>query len=259
MQSQQATCNSVANTIRRPVEPLPSRAAGCKPGKAAQKQEVHTMTNNTIIADTLAATLTAAQIHAIAAAVKTPAQIAEIAAGLDVRNASGQPIDATPAAERMIAAQSVHTYNEWKRQGLQVKAGEKALFSCHLWRWTDKPSKARQQEAAQAAADGQDGPAADEHYYKTTAYLFSALQVSKPQPVHVKTPEEIAARNAELAAARKARRAAATTAAPAVPAASPTTAPSKPAVVAIVEHHALHDDAEPVQLDFATLAAQVLA
>ena len=217
------------------------------------------MTNNTIIADTLAATLTAAQIHAIAAAVKTPAQIAEIAAALDVRNASGQPIDATPAAERMIAAQSVHTYNEWKRQGLQVKAGEKALFSCHLWRWTDKPSKARQQEAAQAAADGQDGPAADEHYYKTTAYLFSALQVSKPQPVHVKTPEEIAAHNAALLAARKARRAAATTAAPTVPAASPTMAPSKPAVVAIVEHHALHDDAEPVQLDFATLAAQVLA
>lgn len=217
------------------------------------------MTNNTIIADTLAATLTATQIHAIAAAVKTPAQIAEIAAGLDVRNASGQPIDATPAAERMIAAQSVHTYNEWKRQGLQVKAGEKALFSCHLWRWTDKPSKARQQEAAQAAADGQDGPAADEHYYKTTAYLFSALQVSKPQPVHVKTPEEIAAHNAALLAARKARRAATTTApaAPTVPSAA-TTAPSKPAVVAIIEHHTLHDD-EPVQLDFATLAAQVLA
>ena len=217
------------------------------------------MTNNTIIADTLAATLTAAQIHAIAAAVKTPAQIAEIAAGLDVRNASGQPVDATPTAERMIAAQAVHTYNEWKRQGLQVKAGEKALFSCHLWRWTDKPSKARQQEAAQAAADGQDGPAADEHYYKTTAYLFSALQVSKPQPVHVKTPEEIAAHNAALLAARKARRAATTTApaAPTVPSAA-TTAPSKPAVVAIIEHHTLHDD-EPVQLDFATLAAQVLA
>lgn len=217
------------------------------------------MTNNTIIADTLAATLTAEQIHQIAAAVKTPAQIAEIAAALDVRDGSGQPIDATPTAERMIAAQAVHTYNEWKRQGLQVKAGEKALFSCHLWRWTDKPSKARQQEAVQAAADGQDGPAADEHYYKTTAYLFSALQVSKPQPVHVKTPEEIAAHNAALLAARKARRAATTTApaAPTVPSAA-TTAPSKPAVVAIIEHHTLHDD-EPVQLDFATLAAQVLA
>ena len=216
------------------------------------------MTNNTIIADTLAATLTTAQIHAIAAAVKTPAQIAEIAAALDVRDGSGQPSDATPTAARRSAAQAVHTYNEWKRQGLQVKAGEKALFSCHLWRWTDKPSKARQQEATQAAADGQDGPAADEHYYKTTAYLFSALQVSKPQPVHVKTPEEIAAHNAALLAARKARRSAATTAAPTVPAAA-TTAPSKPAaVVAVVEHHTLHD-AEPVQLDFASLAAQVLA
>lgn len=41
------------------------------------------------------------------------------------------------------------------------------------------------------------------------------------------------------------------------------TTPSKPDdAVAVVEHHTLHDDAptpEPVQLDFATLAAQVLA
>ena len=38
------------------------------------------------------------------------------------------------------------------------------------------------------------------------------------------------------------------------------TTPSKPA--AVVEHHTLHDDAptmDPVQLDFASLAAQVLA
>ena len=52
-------------------------------------------------------------------------------------------------------------------------------------------------------------------------------------------------------------------AAPTIPEAAPATAPSKPAaVVAVVEHHTLHDDAptpEPVQLDFATLAAQVLA
>ena len=92
-----------------------------------------------------------------------------------------------------------------------------------------------------------------------------------PGPVHVKTPEEIAASNAELAAARKARKAAqqaaATTApapaAPTIPAPAPTPEPSKPAaVVAVVEHHTLHDDApapEPVQLDFASIAAQVLA
>ena len=48
-----------------------------------------------------------------------------------------------------------------------------------------------------------------------------------------------------------------------IPAPAPTPEPSKPAaVVAVVEHHTLHDDTptpEPVQLDFASLAAQVLA
>lgn len=43
---------------------------------------------------------------------------------------------------------------------------------------------------------------------RTTAYLFSADQVEKIQPVHVKTPEEIKAYNAKLAAERKARKAA---------------------------------------------------
>ena len=130
-------------------------------------------------------------------------------------------------------------------------------------------------------------------------YLFTAAQVERPAPVHVKTPDEIAARNAELAAARKARKAAQQAAATTAPAAQAdflnwdpaevkaeldrrnaendhafvdqvmadveritATTPSKPAAVAVVEHHTLHDDAptpEPVQLDFASLAAQVLA
>lgn len=130
-----------------------------------------------------------------------------------------------------------------------------------LWRWTDKPPKAQRSDS------GDDAP--DPHYYMKRCYLFTAAQVERPAPVHVKTPEEIAARNAELAAARKARKTAqqatATTApaAPTIPAPAPTPEPSKPAaVVAVVEHHTLHDDApapEPVQLDFATLAAQVLA
>ena len=223
-------------------------------------------TNNILIADAIRANLTPAQIHEIAAHVASPEYIAELAAGLTVTDADGNALDSTPAAEQMIAARSVHTYNGWKAAGQQVRAGEKALLSCMLWRWTDKPSKARQQEAAQAAADGDDSPAADAHYYMTRCYLFSVLQVGEPEPVHVKTPEEIAARNAELLAARRARRAAqqaaaATPAAPTVPERAPHPAPSKPAVVATVEHHdtAGAELAAPVQLDFASIAAGVLA
>lgn len=226
-----------------------------------------TRDNNTLIYDAIGHNFTPAQVHDLAAAITTPEQIAAIAARLTVNNADGTPADPIPTAERLAVAENVHTYNAWKSQGLQVKGGEKALFSVMLWRWTDKPSKARRAEAAQAADNGDNSPAADPHYYMTRCYMFSAAQVGKPEPVHVKTPEEIAARNAELAAARKARRAAqqaAATTAPTVPATAPTTtAPSKPAaVVAIVEHHTLHDDAptmDPVQLDFASLAAQVLA
>lgn len=228
-----------------------------------------TRDNNTLIYDAIGHNFTPAQVHDLAATVATPEQIAAIAARLTVNNADGTPADPIPTAERLAVAENVHTYNAWKSQGLQVKCGEKALFSVMLWRWTDKPSKARRAEAAQAADNGDNSPAADPHYYMTRCYMFSAAQVGKPEPVHVKTPDEIAARNAELAAARKARKAAqqaaATTApaAPTIPEAAPATTPSKPAaVVAVVEHHTLHDDAptpEPVQLDFATLAAQVLA
>lgn len=228
-----------------------------------------TRDNNTLIYDAIGHNFTPEQVHDLAATVATPEQIAAIAARLTVNNADGTPADPIPTAERLAVAENVHTYNAWKSHGLQVKGGEKALFSVMLWRWTDKPSKARRAEAAQAADNGDNSPAADPHYYMTRCYMFSAAQVGKPEPVHVKTPDEIAARNAELAAARKARKAAqqaaATTApaAPTIPEAAPATTPSKPAaVVAVVEHHTLHDDAptpEPVQLDFATLAAQVLA
>lgn len=224
--------------------------------------------NNTLIYEAIGAAFTPEQVHLLAATVATPEQIAARAARITKTDAEGNPLDATPDAERLILADSLHTYNAWREQGLQVRAGQKAILSCMLWRWTDKPSKARRAEAAAAGQDVEGG----EHYYMKRCYLFSAAQVGKPEPVHVKTPEEIAAYNAELRAARQAARQAAqraaqdaapaAPAAPTIPDAAPTTTPRKPAVVAVVEHHSLHDDAptiEPVQLDFASLAAQVLA
>lgn len=218
-----------------------------------------TRDNNTLIYEAVGTTYTPAEIHALAATLATPERIAARAAAMAAATGTGTADDYIDTAEQATVADSLHTYNTWKAQGLQVKRGQKATISAMLWRWTDKPPK------AQRSDNGYDAP--DPHYYMKRCYLFTAAQVERPAPVHVKTPDEIAARNAELAAARKVRKAAqqaAATTAPMVPATAPTTtAPSKPAaVVAIVERHTLHDDAptpEPVQLDFATLAAQVLA
>lgn len=248
--------------------------------------------NNALIYEAICTTFTPEQVHLLAATVATPEQIAARAARITKTDADGNPIDATPDAERLILADNLHTYNTWKAQGLQVKRGQKATISAMLWRWTDKPPKAQRSDS------GDDAP--DPHYYMKRCYLFTAAQVERPAPVHVKTPEEIAARNAELAAARKARKAAQQAAATTAPAAQAeflnwdpaevkaeldrrnaendhafadqvmadveritATTPSKPAaVIAVVEHHTLHDDApapEPVQLDFASIAAQVLA
>ena len=223
--------------------------------------------NNTLIYEAIGAAFTPEQIHLLSATVATPDQIAARAARITKTDAEGNPLDATPDAERLILADNLHTYNTWKAKGLQVRGGQKALLSCMLWRWTDKPSKARRAEAAAAGQDAE----AESHYYMKRCYLFSAAQVGKPEPVHVKTPEEIAALNAKLLSALKAQKAAqraaqdaapTAPAAPTVPDVAPTPTPRKPAVVAVVEHHTLHDDAptiEPVQLDFASLAAQVLA
>ena len=220
-----------------------------------------TRDNNTLIYEAVGTTYTPAEIHALAATLATPEQIAARAAAMAAATGTGTAADYIDTAEQATVADSLHTYNTWKAQGLQVKRGQKAAVSAMLWRWTDKPPK------AQRSDNGDDAP--DPHYYMKRCYLFTAAQVERPAPVHVKTPDEIAARNAELAAARKARKAAqqaaatAAPAAPTIPEAAPETTPSKPAaVVAAVEHHPLHDDAptmDPVQLDFASLAAQVLA
>ena len=169
-------------------------------------------------------------------------------------------------AEAMAVAGMFHTYNEWKQQGLQVKRGEKAALAVSLWRFTDKPSAAQRKAMADAKAAKSVSPAeqkllddhpSDSHYYKKLSYLFHRDQVEVPTQrpaVHVKTAEEIRAYNAQLAAQRKARRAAAAQ-------------QSAPVVIAHTAHKDLQDNttetgvilAVPQQLDFSSLAANVLA
>ena len=54
---------------------------------------------------------------------------------------TGTADDCIDTAEQATVADSLHTYNTWKAQGLQVKRGQKATISAMLWRWTDKPRK----------------------------------------------------------------------------------------------------------------------
>lgn len=92
----------------------------------------------------------------------------------------------------------LHTYQEWRRMGYQVKAGEKAALVVSLWRYTKNAGK---------DADGNEVEAAGEHAYMAKAHLFTVGQVKKAEAVKPKTREEIAAYNRMLAEQRKARQA----------------------------------------------------
>lgn len=95
------------------------------------------MTNEEIILKSVQAHLTPAQRHEIAAAAYTPEQIAHA-------------VEHIPDGLDALVASQVHTFAWWKDNGKSVKRGEKALFTCPLWKYTDKPSKA-QIKAAEAA------------------------------------------------------------------------------------------------------------
>lgn len=191
------------------------------------------MTNEEIILKSVQAHLTPAQRHEIAAAAYTPEQIAHA-------------VEHIPDGLDALVASQVHTFAWWKDNGKSVKRGEKALFTCPLWKYTDKPSKAQIKAAEAAGKEVQ--PAA--HYYPTTSYMFSCLQVesSKPAPAgRFKSIDEIKAYNKMLAEQRRAARvsAAIKTAAEAI--AQDVTTEARQAaqqaaarvVVAVEEHHEL--------------------
>lgn len=113
------------------------------------------MTNEEIILKSVQAHLTPAQRHEIAAAAYTPEQIANT-------------VEHIPDGLDELAAAQIHTFGFWKQNGKSVKRGEKALFTCPLWKYTDKPSKA-QRDAAEAAGEE---AKAHPHYYPTTSYIL---------------------------------------------------------------------------------------
>lgn len=195
------------------------------------------MTNEEIILKSVQAHLTPAQRHEIAAAAYTPEQIAHA-------------VEHIPDGLDELTASQVHTFAWWKDNGKSVKRGEKALFTCPLWKYTDKPSKAQIKAAEAAGKEVQ--PAV--HYYPTTSYMFSCLQVesSKPAPAgRFKSIDEIKAYNKMLAEQRRAARVSAAIKTAAESIAQDVTTEARQAaarvVVAVEEHHELPELVEAPQ------------
>lgn len=195
------------------------------------------MTNEEIILKSVQAHLTPAQRHEIAAAAYTPEQIAHA-------------VEHIPDGLDELAASQVHTFAWWKDNGKSVKRGEKALFTCPLWKYTDNPSKAQIKAAEAAGKEVQ--PAV--HYYPTTSYMFSCLQVesSKPAPAgRFKSIDEIKAYNKMLAEQRRAARVSAAIKTAAESIAQDVTTEARQAaarvVVAVEEHHELPELVEAPQ------------
>lgn len=132
------------------------------------------MTNNEIIRETVRSSFTPAQLSELVNAIYTRDQIEARRASVTITIPEGS--DETPESvlNAELAAESFHTFAEWKRMGYSVKKGQHAALVCNLWKYTDKPGKAAREAAAQA---GQDAPESDPHFYMAKSHLFNALQV----------------------------------------------------------------------------------
>jgi hypothetical protein len=151
------------------------------------------MTNNEIIFETVRNTFTPAQLAELVQSTYTAEQIAARRAAVTITIDEGSDESAENIFSAMLAADTFHTFAEWKRMGYSVKKGQHAALTCQLWKYTDKPGKAAREAAeadgtcadrtefeyAAAEADGKDAPETDPHFYMTKAHLFHALQVEK--------------------------------------------------------------------------------
>lgn len=201
------------------------------------------MTNDEIIYNEVNAKYhTPEQRRAILALAYTPEQIA--AKGKEIHFKDVPEEQQGEELEKLLLAGLFHTFQEWKKDGKSVKAGEKATICTKLWKFDDRPRKtsaSMEPDALTAAANDQ---RPDGNYYKAPAHLFHIGQVeaSRPAPAgRFKSLDEIKAYNRMLADQRKAAKAAAEQAAsapaeipakaeaPAKPATKPAKKASKPA------------------------------
>lgn len=132
------------------------------------------MKNNQIIFETVQATFSPDQLTMLVNAVYTPEQIAARRQGIRVESDSAEEAENVFLA--VLAAETFHTFQEWKRLGFSVKKGQHAALVCSMWKYTDKPGRAVRDAAAAA---GEDAPETDPHFYRTRAHLFHRLQVER--------------------------------------------------------------------------------
>lgn len=187
------------------------------------------MTNDEIIYNEVNAKYhTPEQRRAILALAYTQEQIA--AKGKEIHFKGVPEEQQGEELEKLLLAGLFHTFQEWKKDGKSVKAGEKATICTKLWKFDDRPRKtsaSMEPDALTAAANDQ---RPDGNYYKAPAHLFHIGQVeaSRPAPAgRFKSLDEIKAYNRMLADQRKAAKAAAEQAA------------SAPAPVITEERHEL--------------------
>ena len=97
------------------------------------------------------------------------AYLKELSAGLGVLKKNGVVDSVNEALEQLYAEQghtTLKTYNDWKKEGFQVKKGESALL---LW---GRPKAKQREEAKKEASEENDNSA-----FFPLAFLFSNLQV----------------------------------------------------------------------------------
>lgn len=134
------------------------------------------MTNNEIIFEAVKSSFSSAQLSELVNATYSPDQVSARRDSAKIAVADGS--DETPDGifYAALAAETFHTFAEWKRMGYSVKKGQHAALVCDLWKYTDKPGRAAREVAAEA---GEDVPESDPHFYKQKSHLFHALQVQK--------------------------------------------------------------------------------
>jgi hypothetical protein len=116
------------------------------------------MTNNEIIFETVRNTFTPAQLAELVQSTYTAEQIAARRANVTITVDEGSDESAENIFSAMLAADTFHTFAEWKRMGYSVKKGQHAALTCQLWKYTDKPGKAAREAAAHTLTPGAEEP-----------------------------------------------------------------------------------------------------
>jgi len=92
---------------------------------------------------------------------------------LTVRDAEGN-------TKTLPEPEPIHTYDEWRRMGLQVRRGEHAVAAFPIWMYSNKTVKLPMKNVK--TGETEDVEEESGNYYMKTASFFALSQVSEPDP-----------------------------------------------------------------------------